>query len=148
VSVLALVLCPYFTGPRRCAKIADFGLTARVTERLRTPLETWQWMAPEAQQGLDYTESCDLYSYGVILYEVYSGMVPFSEYAPAMRLIEIKQAVLAEPFLRPTMPSTAPQWISRLALRLWHQDPSMRPSFADCLRIMQREIGIQPDLPL
>lgn len=119
-----------------CAKIADFGMTARVTERLRRPLESWHWMAPEAQSGNDYTEACDLYSFGIVLYEIYSGMAPFSEYDNVMRLIEVKAAVLEEPFLRPTMPPSAPEVVRNLAQSLWHHNPIVRPSFSDCIRLL------------
>jgi serine/threonine protein kinase len=76
-----------------CAKVADFGLTLSVTERLRDPLPTWQWMAPEAQMGENYTELCNLYSFGIILFEIFSGTgeVPFSEFSGSMRQAEISQ---------------------------------------------------------
>ncbi len=89
--------------------------------------------------GSDYTESCDLYSYGIIFYEIFSGRVPFSEYDDVMRLIEMKQAVLVEPFLRPTMPDTAPRWTTALAARLRHNNADMRPSFKDCMKIIMRD---------
>merc|ERR1711964_812683 len=65
-----------------CAKVADFGLSLTVTERLRDPLSTWQWMAPEAQMGNLYTETCDLYSFGIVCWEIVhgTGEVPFSEF--------------------------------------------------------------------
>ncbi len=137
-NVLLASLDPFVA----CAKISDFGLSVRVTERLRSPMQTWQWMAPEAQVGENYTESCDLYSFAMVVYEVYAAEVPFSEYASSMRVIEVMQAVRNEPYLRPTMPKCAPLWMRSMVSRLWHRDPSFRPSFVECLKTITAESGV------
>jgi hypothetical protein len=116
-----------------CAKVADFGLTLSVTERLRDPLPTWQWMAPEAQMGENYTELCDLYSFGIILFEIFSGTgeVPFSEFSASMRQAEIFPK-LRSGELRPTIPGQLPQWLKELIARQWDNCPTHRLPFDEC----------------
>ena len=132
-----------------CAKVADFGLTMSVTERLRDPLPTWQWMAPEAQLGDNYTETCDLYSLGIVLFEVFegSGEVPFSEFSSTMRLAEMIPRVRSDG-LRPTLPKDTAPWMKELIERLWSTQPSARPSCFDCIATIQGQTAPPPAPPL
>ncbi|XP_078413060.1 ribosomal protein S6 kinase alpha-5-like isoform X1 [Cetorhinus maximus] len=61
-------------------KIIDFGF-ARVkpsdSQPLKTPCFTLQYAAPEIFKQNGYDESCDLWSLGVILYTMLSGLIPF-----------------------------------------------------------------------
>ncbi len=63
-----------------CAKVADFGLSVAVTSRQTLALSSWQWMSPEAQLGKSYSHLCDLYSYAMVVSELFTQRVPFSEY--------------------------------------------------------------------
>jgi serine/threonine protein kinase len=38
---------------------------------------TVQWMAPEVLLGLEYDESVDIYSLGIIMWELFTGQCPF-----------------------------------------------------------------------
>jgi sterile alpha motif and leucine zipper-containing kinase AZK len=59
-------------------KICDFGLScvkekrAVVTESVGSPF----WMAPEVLMGKPYNEKADVYSFGVLLYEFLTGVIP------------------------------------------------------------------------
>jgi TPR repeat protein/serine/threonine protein kinase/GTPase SAR1 family protein len=123
-----------------CAKVADLGLTLSVTERMREPLPTWQWMAPEAQMGDSYTESCDLYSFGIVCSEIWQGAgeVPFSEFSTFMRLPEIFLQI-REGSLRPTLPLDMEDWMAEMIHKLWASDPAIRPSFYDCATLLLRK---------
>jgi TPR repeat protein/serine/threonine protein kinase len=127
-----------------CAKVADFGLTLSVTERLRDPLPTWQWMAPEAQMGENYTELCDLYSFGIILFEIFSGTgeVPFSEFSGSMRQAEIFPK-LRSGELRPTIPVRLPPWLKELIARQWDNCPTHRLPFDECAHLVAKQSGRQ-----
>ncbi len=88
-----LLMSLKLNGKEALAKVGDFGLTAAASARLQQELLTWQWMAPEAFLGENYTETCDLYSYGMILWEIYSGTgeIPFEAVA-ALEKNKKKQA--------------------------------------------------------
>jgi serine/threonine protein kinase len=59
-------------------KICDFGLSCVkekrevVTESVGSPF----WMAPEVLMGKPYNEKADVYSFGVLLYEFLTGVIP------------------------------------------------------------------------
>lgn len=53
-----------------CAKVGDFGLSQKVAPFLDSALQTWGWMAPEALKGSPYTELCDVYSFGIVAWEI------------------------------------------------------------------------------
>lgn len=61
-------------------KICDFGL-ARYKEKFlkdnHGKIGTPHWMAPEILRGEKYEEAADVYSFGVILWEMLTGDIPF-----------------------------------------------------------------------
>ncbi|KAF9256322.1 kinase-like protein [Marasmius fiardii PR-910] len=70
--------------PSGRASIGDFGLS-RVTELLHltasTPRSgTVRWSAPELLKGAKTTKESDIYAYGCVCYEIFTGQYPFPEY--------------------------------------------------------------------
>jgi serine/threonine protein kinase len=61
-------------------KICDFGL-ARYKEKFQKDnhgkIGTPHWMAPEILRGEKYEESADVYSFGVIVWEMLTGEIPY-----------------------------------------------------------------------
>lgn len=83
-------------------------------------------MAPELlrQQSTNSTES-DIYSYGMILYEVYARLDPYEGLDPATVL---EQIVDPEICLRPEIPSACPDEVRSLLKSCLCDDPSRRPT--------------------
>jgi hypothetical protein len=109
------------------AKVADFGLTVTVSSMLETALQTWQWMSPEALVG-QYDERCDLYSFGIVTWEIFVQKKPFVEESVGKKNMvqEVRNG------LRPTIPQSCPAHIRALCGLLWSEDPDVRPSFFEC----------------
>eukprot|EP01137_Pigoraptor_chileana_P032458 Opistho-2@21841 len=116
------------------AKVADFGLTrlkvaTAVTERVGT---LW-WMAPEVLKGISMTEKSDVYSYGILLWELADRGTPYERVfvergVAGDRDIEILLDDISDGF-RPNIPPQAPPAFSDLMQRCWSQSESSRPSF-------------------
>lgn len=120
------------------AKVGDVGL-ARVRalsgEKMMGAAGTYPWMAPEMLAGHSYTEKADVYSYGIVLSEICSGVLPF----PGLSSSEVRTRVCKNGE-RPPLPDTlAPQWVS-LIHACWSQNDTKRPSFIEVIDTLQ-EIG-------
>ncbi|KAL6073683.1 Myotubularin-like phosphatase domain [Balamuthia mandrillaris] len=129
------------------AKVADFGLSTQMTEARMKGRNVWNpvWLAPEIMQNKEYTEKADVYSFGIIMWEVISLQHPFKEYTAEYDAdSRLEDAIIQG--LRPsvTFPeaSESPEYMS-LMQACWDDDPSARPDFAT---IIQRLEAIQRQL--
>lgn len=121
-------------------KISDFGL-ARVKAHVQTMTGncgTVQWMAPEVLSNQKYTEKADVFSFGIVAWEVFTGECPYD----GMAQIQVALNVLNRNH-RPAIPRDCPQFFGRLMKACWNRQPDLRPSFphiVDALRnVMNRE---------
>jgi serine/threonine protein kinase len=93
-------------------------------------------MAPELLTVGGYTEKIDVWAYGIILYEMVTGIAPFLNlnYAGLYReLIEKREL--------PSIPSTCPRVLREIIRKCWSFDPVRRPSFAEIYQTLQRELA-------
>lgn len=58
-------------------KLADFGWTRTLANYMTSKIGTYQWMAPEVISGQVYTEKADVFSFGIILWEIASREPPY-----------------------------------------------------------------------
>ena len=83
------------------------------------------FMAPELFEDNTFTEKSDVYSYAVVLWEIYDRGIPWAGLKPQQILYKlIKEQRL-------DVPKSMPRDLSSLMERAWAQDPDARPSFAD-----------------
>jgi serine/threonine protein kinase len=108
------------------AKVADFGLSQKKqVGAAGTPL----WMAPELLRGeSDNTAASDVYSFGIILYEVYSRKDPYQGEDHRRVLEEICDPSTNK---RPPIPSSMPPAIVSLMSDCLVEDPGSRPTFEE-----------------
>ena len=116
-------------------KVCDFGLSAikpSSIDKLKdedsvpgTPL----WMAPEVLLGKPFDSSSDVYSFGIVLWEVYTQDEVFpnmSTFAQFKRAICFKHE-------RPPIPSKCPPSLKELMEQCWHKECVERPNFKEII---------------
>jgi len=88
------------------------------------------YVAPEVLRGDPYTPAADIYSLGMIMWEMSSNEPPYSDRAHDYKLAE--EICLG---LRPPIISGTPKGYVTAMLRCWDCDPSKRPSIAELLNM-------------
>jgi serine/threonine protein kinase len=116
-------------------KIADFGIakaTAATTNLTRTGLVVGApaYMAPEQASGKETGSAADLYSAGIIAYELVTGTVPYSGADPVSILWRhVHEPLPALSLRKPDVDSRLARWIERLL----EKNPSRRPAAREAL---------------
>ncbi len=112
----------------RRARIMDFGLVKQLADASALTLSgrvvgTYRYMAPEQAAGRDVDHRADLWSLGVILYELLVGRPPFPSSVPAELWREI--TTLDPPPIRAMNPGADPL-LAEVSERLLRKDPAKR----------------------
>ncbi|GBB98847.1 hypothetical protein RclHR1_03340008 [Rhizophagus clarus] len=110
------------------AKICDLGTSKSATELTDNDDNNEiygiiPYVAPEVLQGKKYSRASDIYSFGMIMWEVMVGRRPFwNRKHDTELIIEICDG------LRPPIITNAPEGYIDLMKECWHPDPEKRPS--------------------
>lgn len=110
-------------------KIADFGWTRKMSEKMTGKIGTYQWMAPEVIKSQKYTEKADVFSFAIILWEIASREPPYRNITGAQVSLDV-----VNNDLRPTIPKNTPESFARIMKSCWDRHPEKRPSFKEIIR--------------
>ncbi|XP_017547855.2 mitogen-activated protein kinase kinase kinase 20 isoform X1 [Pygocentrus nattereri] len=114
-------------------KICDFGASKFHSHTTHMSLVgTFPWMAPEVIQSLPVSETCDTYSYGVVLWEMLTREIPFK----GLEGLQVAWLVV-EKNERLTIPSSCPASFACLMRKCWETEPSKRPVFKEILSTLE-----------
>ncbi|KAK2906635.1 hypothetical protein Q8A67_005620 [Cirrhinus molitorella] len=118
------------------AKISDFGLakvSSTATDNSKLPIK---WTAPEALNNKKFSTQSDVWSYGVLLWEIFSyGRQPY----PKMSVSEVRERVHQGYRMEP--PDGCPPDVYSIITSCWEIDPKKRPPFHKLRERLEKELG-------
>jgi len=127
-------------------KITDFGLARAAVkenyESFKRLVGTTGWVAPELMNSMGFSTKSDVYSVGVIIWEITYRVVnglyqaPYKEY-PELKLDFQILTQAADKKLRPTIPITTKPAIADIIQRSWSHEPENRPLFTEVISVIQ-----------
>lgn len=127
-------------GKNNVAMVSDFGMSRDVYESGEYENTTGgmlpvRWMALESLEDYTYDTKTDVWSFGVVLWEIQSeGKTPYSGLG-GMDVVDFLKSGA-----RLKQPDGCPNEIYEIMTSCWHLDPSERPSFSDLVTSLEREL--------
>ncbi len=116
---------------RHGVKVLDFGLAKMLSEagitETRAVMGTPAYMAPEQAEGREPTAATDLFSFGLVLYEMATGKLPFPGASLAQMLSTGSNAAIPAPS---GQRSGVPAELDALIAKLLKKNPAQRPQSA------------------
>lgn len=120
----------------REVKICDFGLAHLQALRDQISLGcvgTHHWMAPEVLRGEEYSQAADVYSFGMILWEMVSRQVPFNGYSSAQVI-----GTVGYGRRRPRLPGGCPEHLRQVLRKALRPRPHKRRPFNELSEDLRR----------
>ena len=125
-------------------KISDFGLSKilkslDINNNNSGQLGTCHWMAPEVIKNNNYTLKADVYSFGILIFEICSRKIPYN----GMNLQQIQRFV-AEEKGRPDinlLEENSPIQLVNLMIKCWDDNCNNRPSFSQIIEYLKKLIS-------
>ncbi|XP_050375391.1 serine/threonine-protein kinase STY13 [Argentina anserina] len=119
----------------RNLKIADFGV-ARVEAQnprdMTGETGTLGYMAPEVLDGKPYNRRCDVYSFGICLWEMYCCDMPY----PDLSFADVSSAVVRQN-LRPEIPRCCPSSLASVMRKCWDGNANKRPEMDEVVKMLE-----------
>ncbi|XP_066493601.1 receptor-interacting serine/threonine-protein kinase 2-like [Tiliqua scincoides] len=133
------------------AKISDYGLTTWRRQQLQSVLQScnnrscWDllYLSPEILQGGSFSREGDIYSFGMVCWEILSRQTPLKG---AKTLLKAVMGVCSgmRPGIEPEyIPNSLPyrNKLLQLTILCWHQEPGYRPHAEECTELLQDILG-------
>jgi serine/threonine protein kinase len=83
-----------------------------------------RWMAPESLSKREYSLASDVWSFGIVCWEIWTGKLPWDDEAD---LLSLGLRIRGEG-AHPEPPESMPHWLQGLLLQCWAMKPDDRPT--------------------
>ena len=123
------------------AKLGDFGSIVVASPSYSQRIGNYQYTAPEALRGslsVPYSREIDVYSFGILFWEILTGKIPFQELKENPNTCnKIEEMIIGG--YRPSLdvlPNDIPPCIIEIIKQCWNSKPSSRPSLGKIISIL------------
>ncbi|PIA36657.1 hypothetical protein AQUCO_03300105v1 [Aquilegia coerulea] len=115
-------------------KVVDFGIACgeAYCDVLAEDPGTYRWMAPEMIKHKPYGRKVDVYSFGLVLWEMLAGAVPYENMTPYQAAFAV-----VNKNLRPIIPMDCPPALRALVAQCWASRSEKRPEFWQIVKILE-----------
>eukprot|EP00002_Diphylleia_rotans_P035707 TRINITY_DN781_c0_g1_i10.p1 TRINITY_DN781_c0_g1~~TRINITY_DN781_c0_g1_i10.p1 ORF type:complete len:2527 (-),score=625.44 TRINITY_DN781_c0_g1_i10:128-7708(-) len=110
-------------------KVSDFGLSTLqgASKKSETITGSLQWLAPEVLVGQDYVAASDVYSFGIIAWEIMTRCEPYND----IEELESIPILVGRQMCRPSSTTKIPAPFDAIIESSWNQKLEARPTFSD-----------------
>jgi serine/threonine protein kinase len=116
-------------------KISDFGMSRILQKedegKTKTNIGPIRWMAPESLAKRTYSKKSDVWSFGIVVYEIVARCEPHTDADPLL-----VGALIRDQYLTPKIPDDCPSILRELMQLCWQAEPNQRPSFKEICRVL------------
>jgi mitogen-activated protein kinase kinase kinase 13 len=117
------------------AKLCDFGCcTCLARTTTVSVVGSIRWMPPEVLMARHASSSSDLYSFGMLLWEMLTAMLPFHEMESEFQIMW----AVCESHKRPKLPEKCPGELAGLIERCWQHESRGRPHIKEVLNVLTK----------
>ena len=126
------------------ARLREVGSSTRLT-RAGMVMGTPAYMAPEQIEGGEVSEKTDIYAFGIVLYEMLSGVVPFRAATPAAVLMKhLKEIPVPLRKLRGEVPPSVESVVTQALEKKPARRPANMEEIAEVLRKAESKLPQEP----
>jgi serine/threonine protein kinase len=119
-------------------KISDFGMSRLLQQqqegKTNTNVGPLRWMAPESLADRTYSTKSDVWTFGIVVWEIVAKQEPHLDQDP----LNVGKLIRDE-FLVPKIPSQCPPILAEIMQMCWKPKPDERPDFEEICKLLLKD---------